>query len=517
MLSSVKFAKSVLNSSIRSFSSFGTTPILESTAGTAQKVEPERLHAMHLPLQSGLDIKPREYKLFTKQQIGKVLQERGVNIDYRPWLAAASVLPMRTNNYVVEELIDWSNIPDDPIFQLVFPQPGMLSEDNLNHVMDLICREDMSRVQLRDEMENIRNTMNPHPAGQKALNVPKVNGEEIPGMQHKYRETALFFATEAQYCHSFCTYCFRWAQFTAVGSSQQFASKDAMQLRDYLKQNTSISDLLFTGGDPMVMKAQQFEKYINPILEDPDMDHISTIRIGTKSVAYWPHRFVTDSDSDDILRLFERIVASGRHISIMGHYSHHHELETPVAQEAIRRILNTGAQIRCQAPLIRHVNDDPSVWATMWRTQLRLGAIPYYMFVERDTGARHYFEVPLHRAVSIYNKAVSSVSGLGRTVRGPSMSAEPGKVHVLGVGDVGGQKAFVLRFLQARNPEWMDRVFFAKYDENAVWLHDLKPLEGDKFFYEEEFDSIKSQPVSSGVMFPFEGDFVYDNKIITEI
>lgn len=60
---------------------------------------------------------------------------------------------------------------------------------------------------------------------------------QVKGMQHKYRETLLFFATEAQYCHSFCTYCFRWAQFTAVGSSQQFASKDSKKLRDYLRAN----------------------------------------------------------------------------------------------------------------------------------------------------------------------------------------------------------------------------------------------------------------------------------------
>ena len=101
---------------------------------------------------------------------------------------------------------------------------------------------------MRDEMEKIRNKMNPHPAGQKALNVPRVNGEDIPGMQHKYRETALFFPTEAQYCHSYCTYCFRWAQFTAVGSSQQFASKDAFQLRDYLKE----------GGEPPFYLSELF-------------------------------------------------------------------------------------------------------------------------------------------------------------------------------------------------------------------------------------------------------------------
>ena len=64
-----------------------------------------------------------------------------------------------------------------------------------------------------------------------------------------------------------------------------------------------------------------------------------------------------------------------------------------MSQEAIRRIRSTGANVRTQAPLINHVNADPATWASMWRLQTRLGAIPYYMFVERDTGARRYFEV----------------------------------------------------------------------------------------------------------------------------
>ena len=53
------------------------------------------------------------------------------------------------------------------------------------------------------------------------------------------------------------------------------------------------------------------------------------------------------------------------------------------------------------------------------------------MFVERDTGAKHYFEVPLAQALNIYNDAASCISGIGRTVRGPSMSTTPGKVHVI--------------------------------------------------------------------------------------
>ncbi|CAN0246242.1 unnamed protein product, partial [Hapterophycus canaliculatus] len=223
-----------------------------------------------------------------------------------------------------------------------------------------------------------------------------------------------------------------------------------------------VSDVLFTGGDPMVMNAKQLAAYVDPILQDPSLEHVATIRFGTKAVAYWPYRFVTDPDADDTLRVFQRIVDSGRHVSIMAHFSHPHELAGPVPQEAIRRIRSTGANVRTQAPLINHVNADAATWASMWRLQTRLGAIPYYMFVERDTGARKYFEVPLAKAYEIYSEASMATSGTVRTVRGPSMSATPGKVQVVGITSVKGEKVFVLRFLQARNPEWCKEVFFAK-------------------------------------------------------
>ena len=132
------------------------------------------------------------------------------------------------------------------------------------------------------------------------------------------------------------------------------------------------------------------------------------------------------------------------------------------------------------------------MWAKMWTKQVQLGCIPYYMFVVRDTGAQHYFGISLVKAQEIFRNAYKKVSGLGRTVRGPSMSATPGKVQVDGVVTVMGEKVFSLRFLQGRNPEWVQRPFFAKYDENAIWLDDLKPAFEEKFFFEDELNIIKT-------------------------
>ena len=264
----------------------------------------------------------------------------------------------------------------------------------------------------------------------------------------------------------------------------KFATKQVRQFQKYIRRTGEITDVLFTGGDPMVMNARRLATYIQPLLQ-PGFEHVRSIRIGTKSIAYWPYRCLTDRDAEDILRLVERVVRAGKHLAIMVHFNHWKELSTPAAQRAIRRIRSTGAEIRTQSPLIRHINDDPVVWTRMWTEQVSLGCIPYYMFVVRDTGAMHYFRIPLIEAWRIYQKAYQQVSGLGRTVRGPSMSADPGKVEILGVSEVMGQRVFVLTFLQARNPDHAQRPFFARFDPDATWLSDLKPAFGKaRFFFE---------------------------------
>jgi len=178
------------------------------------------------------------------------------------------------------------------------------------------------------------------------------------------------------------------------------------------------------------------------------------------------------------------VVASGRALALMAHFSHPRELAPALLGEAVRRIANTGAVIRTQAPLIRSINDDAAAWQAMWRTQVRMGMVPYYMFVERDTGPQDYFAVPLARGYDIFREAYQGVSGLCRTVRGPSMSATPGKICVDGVAELAGVRVFVLRMIQARDPQLVGLPFFARFDPAATWLTDLEPVFTDRFPYE---------------------------------
>lgn len=415
-------------------------------------------------------------KAFAHQRLERLARDRGMPEEYLHELrVVSSVLPFKVNEYVVDELIDWSAAPDDPIFRLTFPHRDMLPPDVYDG-MAALHRTAASPEVIRKAAREVHARLNPNPGAQLEANVPHHGEHPLDGVQHKYAETVLVFPAQGQTCHSYCGYCFRWSQFVGNADIRQ-AAPDVGRVVSYLARHQEVTDVLFTGGDPMIMSSAVLDRWVAPLLT-PDLDHIRTIRFGTKALSYWPHRFTTDRDADDLLRLFERIVADGRHAAVMAHFSHPRELGNPAVRKAIRRIRDTGAVIRAQAPLIAHVNDRAEDWAVMWQRLVELGVMPYYMFVERDTGARSYFSVPLTRALEIYTDALRSVSGLARTARGPVMSAAPGKVLVDGVVTVGDEELFSLRMLQARDARLVGRQFFAHHDPHAEWLDDLRPALG---------------------------------------
>jgi len=448
-------------------------------------------------------ITPGKMKFYGLRDIDNIPQLQSLSSEQRFELkVVANVLPFRVNNYVVENLIDWDNIPEDPIYQLTFMQRGMLTENQFHRMADALLNK-KTNDEITRVTNEIRLELNPHPAGQMTLNVPKIDDEPIPGVQHKYRETVLIFPSAGQTCHSYCTFCFRWAQFVGM-TDLKFATEESNKFQQYLAGKKDVTDVLITGGDPMVMSAKNLAAYIERLLS-PELAHIKNIRIGTKSISYWPYKFTTDKDADDILHLFEKVTKAGKLLAVMSHFNHWKELSTEVAQEAVRRIRSTGAQIRSQSPLVKHVNDDSAVWARLWKDQVKHGIIPYYFFIERNTGAEEHFAIPLNKAFEIYREAYKQISGLNRTVRGPSMSALPGKVSVEGITELNGEKVFVLTLLQARNPEWVTRPFFAKFSSTATWLNELRPAFGkDKFFFQDELNEL----VHSN-----QGQMYFDSKV----
>lgn len=425
------------------------------------------------------------YKAISLQAVDKIAEKHP---QIKPHLEdiklAGLIFPFKASPYYVDELVDWEsdNLREDPFYRLIFPTMDMLIPEHQKLLRD--AKESGDPTRLIQAVADIRESLNPHPAGQKELNAPKE--DKLTGVQHKYSETVLVFPAAGQTCHAYCTYCFRWAQF--IGDDElRFAQKEASSLFDYIAEHEEVSDILMTGGDPMVMQTRSLKQYLEP-LTDPDfLPHLQNIRIGTRALSFWPQRFTTDKDADELIDLLRRVREEGkRHIAIMAHLSHYRELSTDKFKAAVHRLQKEAfAVIRSQSPVMRGINDNSEVWAQKWRDEVRMGIVPYYMFMARDTGAQQFFDVPLVKAQRLYSDALRNCSGLIRTARGPSMSCTPGKVEVTGVEEIFGHKAFVLRFLQCRDEAWIGRPFFAKYDEKAVWFDDLEPLPGMELPWDE--------------------------------
>ncbi|MFA0963366.1 KamA family radical SAM protein [Roseivirga sp. BDSF3-8] len=437
-----------------------------------------------------------KYKVFGVNNFRKIPQVEAFLSEEERFAieVVGNVLPFKVNNYVIDELIDWENVRQDPLYILTFPQKEMLSSEHFDKMATAILQGG-DRIAIKTIANEIRYQLNPHPAGQQQMNVPEIDGQKLPGIQHKYDQTILFFPQHGQTCHAYCTFCFRWPQFVGI-DELKFAMKETELMIKYLKAHPEVTDVLFTGGDPMIMKADRLRSYILPLLE-ADLPNLQTIRIGTKALGYWPYRFTHDNDAEEVLDLFRNVKEAGKHLAFMAHFNSPVELKTEAVADAVRAIKETGAEIRTQSPIMRNINDSSEAWSTMWKEQVRLGMIPYYMFLARDTGPQDYFAVPLIRAWEIFQKAYSQVSGIARTVRGPSMSAGPGKVHIIGPGVISGKKVLYLTFIQGRNADWVNRPFVAKYDPEAIWLDDLVPAFGeDKFMFEKEYEELQQESMT---------------------
>ena len=317
-------------------------------------------------------IQARRFKVFTDRQLDSIPQLQRLSAQQRFEIKVVSrVLPFRVNEYVLEELIDWQQVPDDPIFRLVFPQRQMLTPKQA--IASLLRRDAPASNGAGDPRyppaaQRI--------SGQMELNVPHRTASRCGHTAQVPRNRALLPQPEQVYT---LLPSVSWAQFvggTELRLPQQPGSCTYRRIR---------GPLLVTSGDPMVMSAppRGYGRLTGPSWRmcniasvpgrlSPGSSPIRTRR-GAGPLRDWSSRQ---------RRLLCHFAMARKKPVCRGHPPHR----------------ATGAQIH-RRPTAR-INDDADVWARMWTTDAA-GMVPYYMFVERDTGAQHCFEVPLVRPADL--------------------------------------------------------------------------------------------------------------------
>lgn len=439
------------------------------------------------------------------RKVNEILQSHGIDIGHMGERELfVEVYRFLATRHTLNS-IDWDNYQTDSIFQLVFPQPEMIRQAVVDKY--LATPEGPQRTSIATQY--MKET-NPHDGNQQ-LNKPwfKTDAgtlEILAGSQHKYPQTQLIFDKSTQHCFSFCTYCFRHAQVR--GDEDMFLQHDVAQVHEYLKRHTEVTDLLITGGDGGFMPPERLEQYVNAIIEDPDLLHIRTIRLATRSLTYQPEMILTRR-YEKMLALFDKLHDHGIQLAWMAHFSTPRELLNPYTMAAIRRLQAHGVVVRSQSPMMKHIslfpNADGSIdidksaqnWIDLANILGTLLVGFHSMYCARPTGEHHYYTAPLADVVKIFNKVYRSLSSINRPSRHISMTTSAGKLSLMGASEINGQTVFALKFSEARNMAWMDTVFHAKYDETTNNVALLTPIEGNKFFFEEELAEIEEELASS--------------------
>ncbi len=397
--------------------------------------------------------------------------------------------------------IDWQSFESDPMFQLVFPQPGMIRRDVVDAYRKAATREEKQRIAAGYMRET-----NPHD-GKQQLNKPWLVDEEghalvLHGLQHKYPQIPLIFDRQTQHCFSFCTYCFRHAQVR--GDEDMFVQKDIDVVHDYLRAHTEVNDVLITGGDAGYLTAGRFERYVTPLIEDPSLFHVKCVRLGSRALTYEPE-LVLRRKYRPMLELFDRLYANGIQAAWMAHFSTPGEVLNPLTIAAIRRLQAHHVVIRSQSPMMKHISlfedghghIDVDKSARNWidlANVLGMLSIGFHsIYCARPTGEHHYFTAPLADVHQVFDRIYRSLSSINRPSRHLSMTTSAGKISILGTAEVGGEKVFALKFSEGRDMRWLDPVFLAKYDRQTNNVALLEPYDTERFFFEGELAKIEQE------------------------
>ena len=275
-------------------------------------------------------------------------QVKGIPESDRALLEAVSQrYVFRANDYYLG-LIDWQD-PKDPIRQLIIPRVEELN--------------DWGKLDASNEAQ---------------VTVAR-------GVQHKYPHTALLLCNEV--CGAYCRYCFRKRLFMDENDE---VSLDVSEGLRYIADHPDITNVLLTGGDPLLMSTRRLVEILGALRAIP---HVRLIRIGSKLPAFDPWRLLRD---EELQAAFRKYSEPTRRIYLMAHFDHPREL-TDAAVESINCLIRNGVICANQCPLIRGVNDDAEVLATLFRRLSFIGCPPYHLFQCRPTADNAPYMVPLVR------------------------------------------------------------------------------------------------------------------------
>ncbi|MEL7241598.1 MAG: KamA family radical SAM protein [Cyanobacteria bacterium J06573_2] len=317
-------------------------------------------------------------------------------------------------------LVNWQN-PSDPLRQLLIP-----SDDEASDIGSLdTSGEEFSTV--------------------------------IPGLQHKYEQTAVLIVTQA--CAGHCRYCFR-RRLMSKDVMVKETIEDLQEAISYIKQHPEIDNVLLSGGDPMVCSTRRLANLFAELSQIP---HIWQIRISSKLPAFLPSRFTTDSELLSVLNQYN----SRFQIVFQCHFDHPREI-TPLAEKALFNLRQVGCLLTSQIALMRGVNAEVDTMTELYKRLHRLGVIPQYLFHPRPVKHATHFQLPIIEAMKLVEAIRQRCNGSVKRFR-YILTHSDGKLELVGLIK-GSPMQLVARWHQVRRGLDKSNLMLVDIDEDMVWL-----------------------------------------------
>ncbi|WP_281532579.1 lysine 2,3-aminomutase [Anaerocolumna aminovalerica] len=216
----------------------------------------------------------------------------------------------------------------------------------------------------------------------------------VKNIVHRYPDRVLFLVTHM--CSMYCRHCTRRR---SVGE-EDFVISDAEvdAAIDYITKNSSIRDVLLSGGDPLTMSDARLEKIIAKLR---NIEHVEIIRIGTRVPVVMPMRI-----TPELLAMLKKY----HPIWINTHFNHPKEL-TPDAIKACTDIVDAGIPLGNQSVLLKNINDNTETMKELLLKLVKARIRPYYLYqCDMSQGLSH-FRTRVETGIEIIQNLTGTISG----------------------------------------------------------------------------------------------------------
>lgn len=268
--------------------------------------------------------------------------------------------------------------PGDPIWRQFIPDPRELEEVGL---VDPLGEEDLSPV---------------------------------PSVVHRYPDRALFLVSGS--CASYCRFCTRKRRVGCAGGSPSF--RELREGIDYIAATPKIRDVLFSGGDPLLLPDGILGDLLNRIHQ---IEHVEIIRIGSRVPLTLPQRI-----TPKLCQLLKGFAP----LYLNTHFNHPRELTTE-AIAACHRLADHGIVLGNQTVLLKGVNDNPAVMQELFFKLLKMRVRPYYLHQMDLVRGGEHFRTPLATGLEIMASLRGPLSGLASPHYVIDLPGGKGKVPLL--------------------------------------------------------------------------------------